>query len=434
MQEHEVERQVHLVALAVEGGELLRLEHVRLADEDARRVVLLADPAPPAQHVVHLGTGRVVGLPLAPELHVPVVVRRGGRVVAQLAVLDDLVGDVEPEPRDAAVVPEPEDPVERVAHLLVPPVEVGLRREEVVQVVLPRVLVVGPGAAAGVEGVHPVVRRAAAGGGIRPHVPVAVPGVARRAGVDEPRVAVTRVVGHEVEDHLDPPPRRLLDQLVGVGEGAERGVDVGVVADVVPPVVVRRHRDRVEPDALDAEPLEVVEAVDDSPQVAHAVAVRVHVGTGIDLVQDPVAPPRAPGPVGRRLHRADTRTGRHGAARQLAAAVGAPSADAHSRAYRPPRATSSSWVPSSTTRPWSTTTIRSASRAVCSRCAISTVVRPRAATPIARCTRASVARSRFEVASSSSRIAGSTRWARASAMSCRCPDDSDRPRSLTGCR
>ena len=51
---------------------------------------------------------------------------------------------------------------------------------------------------------------------------------------------------------------------------------------------------------------------------------------------------------------------------------------------------------------------------------------------MARCTLASVARSRFEVASSSSRIAGSTSRARARAMSWRWPDDSDRPRSLTG--
>ena len=84
--------------------------------------------------------------------------------------------------------------------------------------------------------------------------------------------------------------------------------------------------------------------------------------------------------------------------------------------------------------PSSITTMRSARRAVCRRCAMRIVVRPCAATPIAACTLASVCRSRFDVASSSNRIAGSTRCARASAMSWRCPDDNDRPRSLTHCR
>ena len=54
--------------------------------------------------------------------------------------------------------------------------------------------------------------------------------------------------------------------------------------------------------------------------------------------------------------------------------------------------------------------------------------------PIARCTRASVLRSRLAVASSSRRIAGSTSSARARQRSWRCPADSERPRSVTGWR
>ena len=73
-------------------------------------------------------------------------------------------------------------------------------------------------------------------------------------------------------------------------------------------------------------------------------------------------------------------------------------------------------------------------RAVCSRCAMTIVVRPCETACIAAVTRASVARSRFEVASSSSSIAGSTSSARASAISWRWPADSDRPRSASSCR
>ena len=65
---------------------------------------------------------------------------------------------------------------------------------------------------------------------------------------------------------------------------------------------------------------------------------------------------------------------------------------------------------------------------------MSSVVRPSLTRPMARTTWASVARSRLAVASSRMRIAGSTSWARARAMSWRWPADSDRPRSTTGWR
>ncbi len=75
--------------------------------------------------------------------------------------------------------------------------------------------------------------------------------------------------------------------------------------------------------------------------------------------------------------------------------------------------------------------MRSARAAVLSRCATRTVVRLAVSCSVARITADSAARSRAAVASSSSRIAGSTRYARASAISCRCPDERLRPRSAT---
>lgn len=105
-------------------------------------------------------------------------------------------------------------------------------------------------------------------------------------------------------------------------------------------------------------------------------------------------------------------------ARQAAART-SPVKVRHSSAYRPPRASSASCVPSSTTFPWSRTTTRSARAAVLSRCATTSVVRRVASRSAAWLTSASVARSSAAVASSSSRIAGSTSSARASAISCR---------------
>src|SRR6202012_4153146 len=66
-----------------------------------------------------------------------------------------------------------------------------------------------------------------------------------------------------------------------------------VVGDVVAEVDLRRGVHGRDPDGIDAEALEVVEALGDAVEVADAVAVGVLIATGIDLVDDCVLPPGA---------------------------------------------------------------------------------------------------------------------------------------------
>src|SRR5262249_58502792 len=73
-----------------------------------------------------------------------------------------------------------------------------------------------------------------------------------------------------------------------------------VVADVIAPVLVRGWHRRGQPDAVHAEPREVVEPVDDAGQVAVAVTVGVLPGPDVELVEDSALPP-AP-PLGLRVH------------------------------------------------------------------------------------------------------------------------------------
>src|ERR1039458_10162125 len=117
------------------------------------------------------------------------------------------------------------------------------------------------------------------------------------------------------------------------------------------------------------------------------------------------------------------------AIRRGQAASSSPVNAAHRDAYAPCAASRSSWVPDSTMRPPSTTMIRSARAAVVSRCATTMVVRLAVSRSVASVTAASVARSRAAVASSRSRMSGSTRYARARAISWRWPADRLRPRS-----
>src|SRR3954447_12703407 len=103
--------------------------------------------------------------------------------------------DVDAETRDTAVEPEAENPVELLAHVLVPPVEVRLLGREVVQVVAAALAIPGPRGAAAERG-EPVVRDP-----VLPHVE---PGP-----FAEPRVAVGGVVRDEVEQDADPALTRL---------------------------------------------------------------------------------------------------------------------------------------------------------------------------------------------------------------------------------
>ncbi len=85
------------------------------------------------------------------------------------------------------------------------------------------------------------------------------------------------LVGGVVEDHVqhdaDVVLLRLGDEAVHVGEGAVLRVDGGVVGDVVAEIDLGRGVHGSDPDGVDAEVLEVVEALGDAVQVADAVAV-----------------------------------------------------------------------------------------------------------------------------------------------------------------
>ena len=240
-------------------------------------------------HVVDLGPVGVVLGHLAPNAVEDEVVVGRRRVVAQLAVLHDHVRDIDAEPRDSPVEPEAQDPVELIPHVLVPPVQIGLGREEVVEVRLPGGLVELPRRAA--EARDPVVGRRTVRLGIGPDVPVPMLRGARRTCIDEPRMLDAGVVRHEVEDDADVLRRRLGNQFVEVVHRAEVGMDVAVVGDVVAPVGVRRRERRAQPDRVDAEPLEMIEVRGDPAQVADPVAVRVGERARVDLVHDGAAPP-----------------------------------------------------------------------------------------------------------------------------------------------
>ena len=95
-----------------------------------------------------------------------------------------------------------------------------------------------------------------------------------------------RVVHDEVSDHADAVLVRLLDEDAEVLDRSVVGVDLVEVGDVVAAVSERRRIERQQPDAVDAEPLQVVELLRSPRKSPDAVVVRVEERARVDLVED----------------------------------------------------------------------------------------------------------------------------------------------------
>jgi hypothetical protein len=114
---------------------------------------------------------------------------------------------------------------------------------------------------------------------------------AGREGGAEPGVLLGGVVGHQVDEDPQVALVQSGHHRVEVGQGAEPGVDVAVVTDVVTAVGQRRRVDRAQPDGVHTESGQVVGPGGDARQIPDAVAVAVGEAARVDLVDDRRAPP-----------------------------------------------------------------------------------------------------------------------------------------------
>ncbi len=249
-----------LVVRAVVGGDVGR-PLVRLGQDDRAGELLVDHPAQVAQVGVRLREVLAVGALL----------------------LEEVGHGVEPEAVDAEPQPEACDVLHRVPDLRVLEVEVRLVAEEAVPEVLAADRVEGPVGRLRVHEDDAGVL--VAGGVVAPHVEVPVGAVGVGAGRLEPRVLVARVVHDQVDDHAHTSRVGLLDEGVEVREGAVLRRDRGVVGDVVAAVAHGRRVERRQPQAVHAEPLQVLESVREAPQVPGALAGRVGEAAEHDLVE-----------------------------------------------------------------------------------------------------------------------------------------------------
>ena len=285
---HAVERAVLAGNLADRGGARKAVEQAAHAGQHAERLRL--------HHVVQMALhSEELGRHAARRT-------RGGRVGAQLRVVQHEVDGIEAESIHAAAQPELAALQDRVHYVGVVQVQRRLLGEEVVQVVLPPPRLPRPGGAA--EHREPVVGRRAVRLRIGPDIPVAIAAVAAGAAVEEPRVAVGGVAPDLVDQHLQAERMGAVEQPVEIGERAEQRIDRDVVGHVIAEIGLRRAEERAEPDRVGAERGHVVELRGHARQVADAVAVAVEEAARIDLVDDGAAPPVV------RLHRPGSPRGR----------------------------------------------------------------------------------------------------------------------------
>ena len=217
------------------------------------------------------------------------VVRLGEVLAVGAGALVEVRHRVEPEPVEAHVEPEGHRLQHRVVDLGVVEVEVRLVVEEPVPEVLLAHRVPRPVGRLGVDEDDAGVLVELVGVG--PDVEVAVGTLGVAAAGLEPRVGVARVVHDEVDDHADAALVAGVEELVEVLDRAALGEDVVVVGDVVAAVAQGRGEERRDPQAVHAQPLEVVELLDQALEVAGPVAVGVAERPDQHLVEDRRAEP-----------------------------------------------------------------------------------------------------------------------------------------------
>src|SRR2546430_14426261 len=103
------------------------------------------------------------------------------------------------------------------------------------------------------------------------------------------------LIGSMIDDEIDDDPDAALLAAMGefdkIAERAVARIDAVVVRDVVAVVSAGRRLERHQPDRGDAEPVQIVEAPQQSLEIANAIAIRVHIGADRKAVDDAVLIP-----------------------------------------------------------------------------------------------------------------------------------------------
>ena len=102
---------------------------------------------------------------------------------------------------------------------------------------------------------------------------------------------VGRVIDDELDENLDVPRVRRAHQRLKIVERPVRGMDVQIIGNVIPVISKRRREEGQQPQAGDADILQVVELLREALKIADAVVVAVEERLHVGLVDDGVLVP-----------------------------------------------------------------------------------------------------------------------------------------------
>src|SRR5262249_47407295 len=107
----------------------------------------------------------------------------------------------------------------------------------------------------------------------------------------EPWMLIGSMVDNQLRDHVKTAAMRLLQKSSEIAQVAVRGVDAGVMGDIVAVILERGRIEREQPQGRDSKVPEVVELLGESAKVTDAVAARVEESPDVKLVDDRVLIP-----------------------------------------------------------------------------------------------------------------------------------------------
>src|SRR6266513_5585905 len=100
------------------------------------------------------------------------------------------------------------------------------------------------------------------------------------------------VINDQLRDDAQPALMRGVEERAKIVECSVVRINIVIIGDVVAVIAQRRWIKGQEPDGGDAELLEIIELLDQSTEVADAVAIAVMEGLDVQLVNDRVFVPK----------------------------------------------------------------------------------------------------------------------------------------------
>ena len=221
--------------------------------------------------------------------HIGQAVRPVHRIVLEGLRLLDIDDGIHPEAAQALFQPPVDILIDLLPNLRVFPVQIRLLFMEHMEVELVRA---GQFLPAGAAEVGPPV-------GGQTSVRILIPEIEElsvlslriRAGLLKPLMLIGAVIDHQVHQDIHVPLLRLGDQLLHVRHGAEPGVNVVIIRDIVSLIGKGGFIDRGKPENIHSQVLQIVQLLYDSPHIPDAVAVGVVKTLRVNLIRNLVMPP-----------------------------------------------------------------------------------------------------------------------------------------------